>query len=149
MSAAWPALLGTAAGGALALAGAFSVELRKDRRRQLGAARLMVSQLRRVSIELEAMTEDEPAPGMPSWHEGPHHALQTGTWDVHAADFVARLDEKAFELVDYAYDHLAQAADWGFTYRDGKRIIEEIAKAEAIITPFSKPTWFDRHIWRL
>lgn len=43
MSAIWPALAAAVIGALLTLAGVFAVELRKDRRRQLGAARIILS----------------------------------------------------------------------------------------------------------
>jgi hypothetical protein len=149
MSAVWPALIGAIIGGALALTGAFAVELRRDRRRQLGATRIILSQLRRSSVELEALTEDAPASSTSSWLEGPHHSIRTSAWDEHAANFVGHLDEPEFEIVDSTHHRLAQGAEWGFTYTEGKRLIEKIAEAGAVVGRFAKPTWFDRHVWRL
>jgi hypothetical protein len=85
----------------------------------------------------------------PHRSEGPHHAIRTRAWSEHAADFVGRLDERGFEVVDSTHHNLAQAAEWGFTHREGKLLIEKIAEAEVVVARISRPTWFDRRVWRL
>lgn len=139
----WPALFGAVVGGILALAGSLVVEIRKDRRRQLGAARLIVSQLKRSVIELEVKGEDSAEGG---WHEGPHSEIRTSAWDAHAADFVGLLDQRLFDLVDLTHTRLVEASDWGFTQNEVKRLIAQADETLKAIEPVTRPTWVDRHV---
>ena len=141
--------MGAIVGGVFALAGTLAVELRRDRRQLLGAARLILGELDRAIIERQVLTEEEPKPCDPSWKEGPHHGIRTGAWDANAAHFVARLDGDTFRDLDHAETELARAAEWGFTHRGGQRLLRDVAEAYGIVQPFSRPTWFDRHVWRL
>jgi hypothetical protein len=149
MTGAWAALLGAVVGGVLTLAGTLTVEVRRDRRRQIGAARLIVSELDRAIVELNVLTDDSPEPGRASWKEGPHRGIGTTTWERRAADFVGSLDSATFELVDRAHSALGQAGEFGFTQKEGLGLIEVASSARSVIAPLGRPTWLDRHVWRL
>lgn len=138
----WPALFGALLGGVLALAGSLVVEIRKDRRRQLGAVRLILSQLRRGVVELQVLTVDQEA----TWLEGPHASIRTSAWEEHAADFVGLLDQPPFELVDKLHDDLAWASELGFTRKEGGHLIDRIGVVEKVLEPLSRPAWIDRHV---
>jgi hypothetical protein len=54
----WAALLGAVVGGFFALAGGLSIELRRNRRRQIAAARLVLAEFERsfTEIDIKAVT---------------------------------------------------------------------------------------------
>lgn len=139
----WAALLGAVVGGFFAIAGSVAVELRRDRRRQLGAARLVVSRLEWSAIEIQAASDAE------QWHEGPHPAIRTLEWETHAADLVGRLRAHDFAAIDETHTRLAQAASWGFTASERASLVNDAHTAAKILAPLARLTWIDRHVWRL
>ena len=146
MAGAWAALLGAIVGGLFALAGSFAVEFRRDRRRQIGAARLVVAELRRADIEVIASTQADPDE---EWYEGPHGKLSARAWVAHSAEFVGVLKQEDFDLVDFVTREVEQSGEWGFTPQMAIDLRERIDQAVPIIEPLAKPTWVDRHVWRL
>jgi hypothetical protein len=80
--------------------------------------------------------------------EGPHRAIRTDAWDEHAADLVGRLGD-TFERAEHIHHHLAQAAEWGFTANEGRNLPTDIDALVRDLESLRRPTWFDRHIWRL
>lgn len=142
----WAALLGAIVGGVLALAGTMAVELRRDRRRQLGGARLVLSQLDRTGVELGVLSD---AMAAETWLDGPHRNIRTDAWDASAADFVGRLSRADFDVVDRVHLRLMQAGEWGLTRDEVDRLAEQIIDVFRIIGAIAEPTWFDRHVWRL
>jgi hypothetical protein len=146
MSHAWPALLGAIVGGLFTLAGAMALELRRERRRQLGGARLVLSELERSEIEVGVLSDMD----RDGWLEGPLKAIRTEAWQASAADLIGRLTPTDFDRVDRAHAHLSQASEWGLTWQEATESLpDEIAVAEAVVRGLVTPTWFDRHVWRL
>jgi hypothetical protein len=145
MGQAWAALLGALVGGLLTLAGAFAVELRRDRRRQIGAARLVVAEFRRAEIEFDVRAETAES----KWFEGPHAVISSAAWLAHASEFVGALNERDFKTVDHVAEELRQAGEYGFTLRTAKRMGAEVQEATKILMNVAVPTWFDRGVWRL
>lgn len=148
MSGAWAALLGAVIGGVFALAGSLFVELRRDRRRQISAARLVVAESKRGGIELEVELDMKP---QDRWFEGPHSVVSAAanSWRSHAAEFVGALKPVDFERIDALMDELAAAGEYGFTRQGAKRLSPSLLDAWRTVEPVAKPTWFDRYVWRL
>jgi hypothetical protein len=144
MDAGWAALLGAIVGGLFTLAGAVVVELRRDRRRQIGAARMVIAEIDRARIELMVHEEDEGP-----WVEGPHPEITSQAWQTNAAEFVGELSERDFKTVDGLADELRRAGDWGFTMRSMPGTLEKAEAATDILRPLTQPTWWDRYVWRL
>jgi hypothetical protein len=140
----WAALLGAIVGGLLSLVGTMAVELRIERRRQLGGARLVLSQLDRAVVELGVLSDEAE-----SWLDGPHENIRTDAWDASGVDFVGRLSRADFDLVDRFYTRLARAGEWGLTQADLSALAEQAVDVGVIIGLQTEPTWFDRHVWRL
>ncbi len=145
MDPALAALLGALIGGLFTLAGAMAVELRRDRRRQLAGARLILSQLERSSVEVGLLTLDSDE----AVHEGPHTDIRIDAWQEYAADLIGRLTAAEFDQVDALHAGLARDADWGNLQQGLEMRAEAIPPVQAIIERLAKPTWFDRHVWRL
>lgn len=159
----WATLLGAVVGGFLALLGGFSIELRRDRRRRLGAARLVIVEFERSQAEVLAeatkerlrveqlnpdeMSEEE----LHGWLPGPHPKISADAWFANAAEFVGVLNEYNFKLVEHDAHAVQSAGEYGFLIGDDDAayLRAEIDRAKAILEPLTKPTWFDRHVWRL
>jgi hypothetical protein len=61
-----------------------------------------------------------------------------------------RRSEADFDLVDRAAAALRDAGDSGFMIDYGvNQMRAAISGSEQILGPLTKPTWFDRHVWRL
>lgn len=159
---AWAALLGAGVGGFFALAAGFSIELRRDRRRQLAAARLVLSEFRRSDVEVfvQASEERTRVQGLDpaeldeaeeaGWLPGPHPKISGDAWLAHAAEFVGALNAADFDLVEGAAAGLREAGEFGFMIDyDANQLRAAITRAEQILEPLTKPTRFDRHVWRL
>jgi hypothetical protein len=55
-----------------------------------------------------------------------------------------------FETVDSALDSVRLSGEFGFTLAGIEPLRKnEIDEAVAIIERLARPTWFDRHVWRL
>jgi hypothetical protein len=158
----WAALLGAAVGGFFALAAGFTIELRRDRRRQIAAARLVLAEFRHsgVKIFVEALGEQTRVAQLDpaeldeaeayGWLPGPHPEIKGDAWLTLAAEFVGALNEADFDLVDRTAADLRSAGDQGFTIdSDFNKMRAAITASEQILGPLTKPTWFDRHVWRL
>jgi hypothetical protein len=158
----WAVLLGAAVGGFFALAAGFTIELRRDRRRQIAAARLVLAEFRHSNLEIfvEASREQarvselDPAEldeaEAAGWLPGPHPKIRGHAWLTLAAEFVGALNEADFDLVDRAAADLRSAGDSGFTIDyDVNKMRAAITSSEQILGPLTKPTWVDRHVWRL
>jgi hypothetical protein len=144
---AWAALLGAVVGGLFTLSGALLVELRRDRRNQIGSARLVIAELERSALELDVIPELVDHDN--GWVEGPHPKISTGAWVLHASDLVGRLSREDFDVVDRIAAKLTGDSEFGFTLGEARAHSSDAKKAAAIIAPIAKPSWFDRHIWRL
>jgi hypothetical protein len=159
----WAALLGAVVGGFFALAGGFSVELRRDRRRQLTAARLVIVEFDRSRVEIfakatkERLRVEQLNPDQMSEEElhgylpGPHPKISADAWFANAAEFVGALDDDTFGLVEHDAHAVQSAGEYGFLIGDDDAayLRGEIDRAKGILEPLTKPTWFDRHVWRL
>jgi hypothetical protein len=149
----WSALLGAIVGGFFALAGGLLVAVRADRRVPIGAARLIVAQLERSSVELamlvhEGYEEDESEP----WYEGSHLAIRTDAWDSQPAAFVGTMSEETFHIVEDLHRQLAWAGEYGFTRREGYDLRGPIDKALERLQPLTRATWADKYLfflWKL
>ena len=65
-------------------------------------------------------------------------------------EFVGVLNEADFDLVDRAAADLRSAGDEGFTIDyNANQMRAAISRSEQILGPLTKPTWFDRQVWRL
>jgi hypothetical protein len=133
-------------GGLLALAGSFAVELRRERRRQIGAARLVLSELIRSGFEIKELLDLNPKE---TRFDGPLPKISAKAWAANAAEFVGRLDAEDLESVDSTMFILQSDAEFGISAADAKVREGEVDQALKILRPLSKLTWFDRHVWRL
>jgi len=145
VSAGLAAVLRALVGGFFTLAGALDVELRRDRRHHLGAARLVIAELRRSSRTAVVAT-DRP---VGDWYEGPFPAISAAAWSRYAADFVGRLNANDAAEVDGVATEIRAAGELGFYSKEANELPARVEKAAEILERFAKPSWFDRHIWRL
>lgn len=86
---------------------------------------------------------------MDSWVDGPVPAISSAAWLTYSAEFVTKLPQRDFDTVERTADKLRMAGHFGFTEREATTLIEEAAEVERILGPLTRPTWVDRHIWRL
>jgi hypothetical protein len=157
----WAALLGAVVGGFFALAGGFSVEFRRERRRQIAAARLVLAEFTtsavdvfvEVTAEQTRVAELDPAEldeaERAGWLPGPHPKIKSDTWLAHAAEFVGALEAADFDLVDRAAAEVHRAGVYGFYIRGANELSDLISGCTPVLEPLTKPTWVDRHVWRL
>ena len=147
MGAAASALLGALVGGLLTLTATFYAELRRDRRRQIGAARLVAAEMARSEVELMSLGDqaDEDHP----WVEGPHPAVSSAAWQSEARYFVGALSDEDFRIVDAVAAVVHSAGEFGFTLGECDHLILHLRRAEEIVKPLTRVRWVDRHVWRL
>jgi hypothetical protein len=140
----WAAILGAIVGGTLALVGSMLVELRRDRRRQIGSARLIVAELWRAAAELESLND-----GQVDWLDGPHHGISASEWFARAHEFVGTLTDAEFNQIDRTTEAVRVAGEYGFTKRTGLRLPVQMSAAAEIVSRVGQIRRRDRVLWRL
>ena len=145
MGAAWAALLGAIVGGVFTLIGGLAVEVRRDRRRQIAAARTVSSDLSRSWVEISVLVDSSQE----TWLEGPHQGIGMPAWHADAAYFVGRLSTEEFENIDDLSRELTSAGELGFLVGEADALRESIGFAQAFIKPHARPSGFDRLVLRL
>ena len=146
MSGAAAALSGAVIGGALALVGGLLLQWRSERRRMLGAARVVLHELRRNAEAVEwffSRTGSTLPPSLVSV------ALQIETrgWDTHNAELSHLVTDTLLNDLERTYFHLRRttreapsvAPDWATSLR----------AAEASLADQARRTRLDRYLWRL
>jgi hypothetical protein len=140
----WGAILGAIVGGVLALVGSMLVELRRDRRRQIGSARLIVGQFLRTAVEIEVLAD-----GQTDWLEGPHRSVSAQEWPDRAHEFVGVLTDAEFRQIDTVAERVRQAGTYGFTEREGVHLPRALDSAREVIERVGRIRRRDRLVWRL
>lgn len=147
----WAALLGALLGGLLALAGSLMLELRRERRQQITAARGVARQLRRSQSEFDAFGKDlfPDTEHDEEFIDGPHEEFRVDAWNEGAAHFVGRLSAADLELLDHVHDEIRGSGEYGFTVAQSREASAEINAARSLIEPVATPSRFDLLVWRL
>jgi hypothetical protein len=147
MSHALAVVTGAVIGGVFALLGGLLLQMRAERRRMLGAGRMVVAELRRNASNVEWYFDQEVGPS------SGRDALvtfalmiETAAWDTHNAELSHLIDDELLELMERLYYHLRRleaqpqiAPNWA----------GELRGAEAALRVLLHRRWWDRWVWRL
>jgi hypothetical protein len=113
----WAALLGAVVGGFFALAGGFSLEFRRDRRRRIAAARLVLAELERADTEVFGLTSGAFPMQVLVPGPGGHKGISTSAWFANAAEFVGVLAPEEFNALDQAANRVVSKSAGLFARR--------------------------------
>jgi hypothetical protein len=134
-------------GGLFALLGGLLLQMRAERRRMLGAGRVVVTEVRRNASNLEWYFNQEVGP------TSGRDALvtfglsfATNGWDTHNAELSHLIDDDVLERMEQLYYYLRRleaqpsiAPDWS----------KDLRGLEADLRATLRETWWDRHVWRI
>jgi hypothetical protein len=143
------ALLGAVVGGGLTLAATLFVELRRDRRRQIGMARLAEGEVNRSRVELQTLTSRGVIEDDIEFIAGPHTAIGMSTWKAQAALFVGALKPDAFEKIDRLATDLQIAGEFGFARRESVELIRGAIEIAELLKEVAAVRPLDRRLWHL
>jgi hypothetical protein len=96
----------------LTLVGSLFVELRRDRRRVIGTARVVAAEFNRSWVEISSERSVRPEE---RYYHGPFPEIGSATWRSEAALFVGALTPEEFKTIDSVAVSLHSAGEWGFT----------------------------------
>src|SRR5207247_98374 len=106
----WAALIGAVIGGLFVLGSGFFLQWRADRRRMLGAGRVVLVEIARNAGALEAYFEHSKSElSSRAGRDGLRllsMGYETRAWDVHNADLAFELDDDTIGQLEDVYHHL-------------------------------------------
>jgi hypothetical protein len=121
--------------------------MRAERRRMLGAGRVVVAEVRRNASNVEWYFNQEvgPASGRGALVTFALN-VETNGWDTHNAEVSHLIDDDLLERMERLYYYLRRleaqpsiAPDWS----------KELRGLEGDLRAKLHRTWWDRHVWRI